>query len=98
VKRVLGKWSRAIGTTAGKADRFLANGGDCTRGALVRRSVLVVPDRVESGDEVRGRNDGCAGVAHHLDHAGGYAIQIRHGVALRIFHRQLFALRKPAEE
>ena len=70
---------------------------DDLRCALVRRELLAGPQRVEARDERARRHDLRAGRAHHLEHAARHAIEIRHGVARRILHRDLLAVHEREE-
>src|SRR5687768_118787 len=48
--------------------------------------VLVAPHRVKAGDELATRNNTRPGGAHHLEHAGGDAVEVGNGIAGRVLH------------
>ena len=73
---------RRASRSPASASAALRDARDLLRRAQVRRDVLGVPRRVEARHQLARRHHRRARLAHHLDHAGRHAIEIRHGVAL----------------
>src|SRR6202521_3298313 len=60
LERVFGHRRRAVGATAGEADRLLPDDRDGARSPLMGCALDVAPYGVKAGTQLRGRDDRCA--------------------------------------
>ncbi len=95
---VLGHRGALARPLAGERERLTRGVGHPFGGAHVRVHLLARPAGEEARHEVRRRHDLGAGVAHHLQHAGGDAIDVRHRIPRRVLHRHALSLHVPGEQ